>query len=108
MAGALDISESEIARYCGKWKNTELLVFGSAARDELRPDSDLDLLVSFGPEADWSLLDHIAMTEELSTLVGRPVDLVTRRAVERSPNRIRRQAILSLARPYYAAGCLEE
>jgi uncharacterized protein len=103
MAGALDIAESEIARYCRRWKITELLVFGSAARDELRPDSDFDLLVSFGPEADWSLLDHIAMTEELSVLVGRPVDLVTRRAVERSSNRIRRQAILSSARPYYSA-----
>src|SRR5665648_1099800 len=86
MAGVVDIAESDIARYCRKWKITELLVFGSAATDELRDDSDLDLLVSFGPEADWSLLDHVAMTEELSTLVGRPVDLVTRRAVERSPN----------------------
>lgn len=103
MAGVVDIAESDIARYCRKWKITELLVFGSAATDELRDDSDLDLLVSFGPEADWSLLDHVAMTEELSTLVGRPVDLVTRRAVERSPNRIRRQAILSSARPYYIA-----
>lgn len=103
MAGVVDIAESDIARYCRKWKITELLVFGSAARDELRQDSDLDLLVSFGPEADWSLLDHVAMTEELSALVGRPVDLVTRRAVERSPNRIRREAILSSARPYYAA-----
>lgn len=101
MAGVVDIAESDIARYCRKWKITELLVFGSAARDELRQDSDLDLLVSFGPEADWSLLDHVAMTEELSTLVGRPVDLVTRRAVERGPNPIRREAILSSARPYY-------
>jgi predicted nucleotidyltransferase len=106
MADALDIAESEIACYCDKWKITELLVFGSAARDELR--QDLDLLVIFGPEANWSLLDHVAMTGELSTSVGRPVDLVTRRAVERSPNRIRREAILSSARPYYAARCLGE
>lgn len=79
MGDALDIAESEIGRYCRKWKITELLMFGSAARDELRPDSDLDLLVSFGPEADWSLRDHMAMTEV-------------------------RQAILSSARPYYVAG----
>jgi len=103
MAGALDIAESDIARYCRKWKITELLVFGSAARGELRDDSDLDLLVSFAPEAAWSLLDHMATTEELSALAGRPVDLVTRSAVERSPNRIRRKAILSSARPYYSA-----
>ena len=103
MAGTVDVAESDIERYCRKWNIIELLVFGSGARDELRQDSDLDLLVSFGPEADWSLFDHVAMTEELSALVGRPVDLVTRRAVERSPNRIRREAILSSARPYYVA-----
>ena len=103
MSGALDIAEGYIAGYCRKWMIAELMVFGSAAREELRDDSDLDLLVTFEPEADWSLIDHVAMTEELSALVGRPVDLVTRRSVERSPNQIRRQAILSSARPYYVA-----
>ncbi len=43
------------------------------------------------------------MTEELSAIAGRPVDLVSRRAVEASPNQIRRQAILSSALPYYVA-----
>jgi hypothetical protein len=44
-------------------------------REDFRPDSDLDLLVRFAPEADPSLLDHVAMEEELSGIVGRKVDL---------------------------------
>jgi len=72
-------------------------VFGSALRSDFRPDSDLDLLVTFAPEAQWSLLDHAAMQDELTELVGRKVDLVSRRAIERSENWIRRDAILSTA-----------
>jgi len=92
-----------IAAFCRKWKVTELAVFGSVVRGDFRPDSDVDFLVSFAPEADWGLLDHLAMEEELSAIVGRKVDLVTRRAVERSTNRIRREAILGSAEVVYAA-----
>jgi predicted nucleotidyltransferase len=72
-------------------------------RADLRPDSDLDLLVSFASDADWSLLDHVAMEEELSGILGRKVDLVSRRAIERSSNWIRRKAILESAEPYFVA-----
>jgi hypothetical protein len=87
--------------FCRRWKVAELRVFGSALREDFRPDSDLDLLVSFAPNADWSLLDHVAMEEELSGLLRRRVDLVSRRAVERSSNWIRRRAILDSAEPYF-------
>jgi hypothetical protein len=63
----------------------------------------LDLLVSFAPDADWSLLDHMAMEEELVGVLQRKVDLVSRRATERSSNWIRRQAILDTAEPYFVA-----
>lgn len=69
-------------------------MFGSALREDLRPDSDLDLLVDFAPDADWTLLDHVAIEEELSGILGRKVDLVSRHAIERSSNWIRRKAIL--------------
>jgi predicted nucleotidyltransferase len=59
-------------------------VFGSALRRDFRPDSDLDLLVRFATDADWSLLDHVAMEEELAGIVARKVDLVSERAIERS------------------------
>ncbi len=63
----------------------------------------MDVLVVFAPEASWSLFDHVAMEEELSGILGRKVDLVSRRAIERSSNWIRRKAILESARTYYAA-----
>lgn len=81
----------------------ELAVFGSALREDFAPDSDVDLLATFAPDAQWSVLDHVSMEEELAALFGRKVDLVNRRAVERSPNPVRRQAILESAQPYYVA-----
>jgi predicted nucleotidyltransferase len=83
-------------------EDRRLRVFGSALRDNFRPDCDLDLLVSFAPDADWSLMDHVAMEEELTGIVGRKVDLVSQRAIERSSNWIRRKAILESAEPYFA------
>jgi uncharacterized protein len=81
---------------------SELAVFGSVLREDFRPESDVDVLASFEPDAEWSLLDHVAMQEELSGIVGRRVDLISRRAVERSSNGIRRRAILETAEPLYA------
>ncbi len=97
------IPSQPLHEFCAKWKIAELRLFGSALRDDFRPDSDLDFLVTFTPEADWSLLDHVAMENELAELAGRPVDLVSQRAIERSSNWIRRQAILETAEPYFAA-----
>jgi len=99
----IPIERARVEALCRKWKITELALFGSVLRDDFRPDSDVDVLVSFAPDADWSLLDHLAMEEELAGILGRKVDLVSRRAVERSANRIRRQAILGSAEVVYAA-----
>lgn len=44
----------------------------------------MDLLVRFAPDADWSLMDHVALEEELTGIAGRKVDLVSQRAIERS------------------------
>jgi len=98
---ALDRAKME--SFCRKWKVRELALFGSSLRDDFRADSDVDLLVTFTSDAEWSLLDHIRMEEELTDMIGRKVDLVSRRAVERSANHIRRQAILNSARVVYAA-----
>ena len=99
----IPIERAIVEVFCRKWKIAELALFGSVLRDDFRPDSDVDVLVSFAPDADWSLLDHLAMEEELAGILGRKVDLVSRRAVERSANRIRRQAILGSAEVVYAA-----
>ncbi len=97
------VPKAWLGDFCRRWKIVELSVFGSALRDDFRQDSDLDLLVSFAPDAEWSLLDHVAMEEELSGALKRKVDLVSRRAVERSSNWIRQKAILESAEPYFVS-----
>jgi predicted nucleotidyltransferase len=100
----IELPPEQIADFCRRWKITELALFGSALREDFGPSSDVDFLVSFAPDAEWSLLDHVRMEEELKALIGREVDLISRRAVERSENRIRRSAILESAKPLYVAG----
>lgn len=93
---------AQIEQFCRRWRITELSLFGSMLRGDARLDSDIDLLVRFSPEADWSLFDHARMELELEKLLGRRVDLVSRSAIEKSPNWIRRQEILGSARTLYA------
>ncbi len=99
----IKIPKEQIAEFCRQWKIVELSLFGSVLRDDFQLDSDIDVLATFSHDADWSLLDHVAMEEELSAIFGRKVDLVSRRAIERSENYIRRKAILKTAQPYYVA-----
>ncbi len=98
---SIEIPKEQIADFCRKWKIVELSLFGSVLREDFRPDSDVDVLVTFSQDADWSLLDHMAMEEEASAIFGRKVDLISRKAIERSDNYIRRKAILETAQPYY-------
>src|SRR5215207_3222013 len=95
--------QREIEQFCGRWKITELAAFGSILRQDFGAESDIDLLATFAPDARWTLFDLVHMNDELSALLGRKVDLVSRRGVETSRNPIRREAILSSARPIYAA-----
>ena len=103
MPAGITIDRESIADFCRRWKITELALFGSVLRDDFRADSDVDILVTFSGDADWGLFDHALMEEELSSLLRRKVDLVSRRAVERSRNRIRKNAILAGAEQIYAA-----
>ena len=100
---AFDIPPARIADFCRKWKIVELCLFGSALRHDLGPDSDVDLIASFAPDAQYGLLDLVHMQEELKSICGREVDLLERRAVEQSENYIRRKHILSSLRPIYVA-----
>jgi len=103
MTPRIPIDREKISDFCRRWKITELALFGSVLRDDFRPGSDIDLLVTFAPDAKWTLFDHVTMEEELSGILGRKVDLVSRRAIERSRNWIRRKAILETAEPFYVA-----
>ena len=99
----LGVSDEQVEEFCRTWRIVEMSLFGSALRDDFRPDSDVDLLVQFAADARHSLLDLVGMESELSTMFGRKVDLVEKAAVERSENYIRRRNILSTARVVYAA-----
>ena len=99
----LDLAQEKIAEFCKRWRIDEFALFGSVLRHDFGPESDLDVLVTFSPDAHWGLLDHYQMEQELVTMLNRKVDLLTRRAVEKSRNWMRRQEILSTAEVVYAA-----
>ena len=89
---------------CRRFGVAELAVFGSVLRDDFRPDSDIDFLVSFigndfGP---WGS-NVTGLAEALENLLERHVDVVTRSAVEKSENYIRRCHILESARTIYGS-----
>ncbi len=92
-----------ITRFCRKWKIAELALFGSVLRDDFGPESDVDVLVAFLPDAHVSLFELVDMEEELTAIVGRKVDIVCREGIERSANFIRKKAILGSAEVLYAA-----
>ena len=96
----LNVPQDEIDALCQRWRVAELAVFGSVLREDFRPDSDVDVLVSFGPDARWSLFDFVTMQDELEALFGRPVDLVEKEGLR---NPFRRHAILSSQKVLYAA-----
>jgi len=91
----------QIAKFCQHWQIIEVSLFGSVLRDDFHADSDIDILVTFGPTTNWGLLDRAQMQQELEAILSRPVDLISKRAIDRSSNWIRRQEILSTAQTIY-------
>jgi predicted nucleotidyltransferase len=99
----LVVSKEKIAEFCCRWKITEFALFGSVLCDDFRPDSDIDVLVTYAPDASWRFYDLVSMREELEAMFGRPVDLVEKRLVECSENYIRRRHILNHMETIYVA-----
>lgn len=89
------LKSKDIVLFCRRWQIREFAVFGSVLRDDFKPESDVDVLVTFGRNADWGLFDHTQMRNELETLLGRKVDLITRRALEKTQNQLLRDRILN-------------
>jgi predicted nucleotidyltransferase len=90
----------QIADICRHWQIRELSLFGSVLRDDFHPESDVDVLVTFDRDAQWSLWDLIDLRKQLSELFGREVDLVEERSLV---NPYRRRSILRDKRVIYAA-----
>lgn len=97
---ALDMEA--LAAFCRRWSIVRLEVFGSVLRPDFQPQSDVDLLATYAPEARWSLLDRAHMKHELEDMLGRSVDLLNRRALEKSRGNGRAAAILAQAELLYA------
>jgi predicted nucleotidyltransferase len=97
------LPEQAIAEFCQRWQIKEFYVFGSVLREDFRPNSDIDVMVSFEADAPWGLLEFVRMKRELETLLGREVDLVTKKSIEQSHNWIRRQEILGTAQVVYVS-----
>ena len=98
---SIQLPEDQIIEFCQRWKIIEFSLFGSVLRDDFRPDSDIDVLVTFAPDAKRGLLTLAKMKYELEDLLGREVDLVSKHAIETSHNWIRRKEILGTAQVIY-------
>ena len=99
----LAITSEQLAEFCQRWQVAELALFGSILRDDFHADSDIDLLVSYQPTAKRGLFEKMHMKEELESLFHRKVDLISKKAIEKSQNWIRRKNILGSAKVIYVA-----
>lgn len=97
----IEIPVDQITKFCQRWKVKELALFGSVLREDFRPDSDIDILISFAPDNCWTLFDRVDMQDELTEIFGRKVDLVNKQGIERSRNYIRKDNILGSAKVIY-------
>jgi uncharacterized protein len=98
----VEIPIDQITEFCDRWQITEFALFGSVLREDFRPDSDIDVLVTFAPTAKRGLSETLQMKDELQTLLGRKVDFIVKAAIERSENWLRRKNILESAQIIYA------
>jgi uncharacterized protein len=97
--GPIELDEKTLAQICSRYRVRELSVFGSVARGEARPKIDIDLLVEFMPDAQPGLLDHAGLILDLTGLLGRKVDLVSKNALKP----LLRESVIRDSRRLYAA-----
>ena len=100
----LNIQPSQLEEFCQQWQIVEMSLFGLVLRDDFKAKSDIDILVSFADDAKITFFDLEVIEEQLSKLFNRPVDVVTKRAIEQSHNWIRKKNILENSRVIYEQG----
>ncbi|MBN1972739.1 MAG: nucleotidyltransferase family protein [Sedimentisphaerales bacterium] len=96
----IDLPKEKIEAFCHKWKVLEFALFGSVLREDFRPDSDIDVLVTFTNDCGWSLWDMFDMRDELHQIFGREIDLIEKDALR---NPFRKKEILNHHEIIYAA-----
>jgi predicted nucleotidyltransferase len=102
----LKYDSDALRQFCRTRGIARLELFGSAATENFRSDSDVDLLCTLTPKKDsqCGLLEWVDIQLALEGIFGRPVDLVSRPAIERSRNPYRKEAILAHPQLLYAEG----
>lgn len=97
----LNIRPSQLEKVCRQWQIVEVCLFGSVLRDDFNAKSDIDILVSFADDAKITFFDLDTIEEQLGNLFNRPVDVVTKGAIEQSRNWIRKKNILENSKVIY-------
>src|SRR5262245_32619122 len=100
MSPKIPINHAKKAVFCMKWNIVEFAVFGSVLRDDFRPDSDVDVFVTFGPSGGITFDNRVDMLDELKAIFNRDVDLIEKKAIR---NPFRRHSILKNKEILYAA-----
>lgn len=98
---SLNLPIDKIIEFCQRWQLAEFALFGSVLREDFRPDSDVDVMVQFKPNAHPTFLSLEQMEAELERIFHREIDLITREGIESSLNYLRRQEILASAQIIY-------
>ena len=73
----IQLPKDRIAEFCKRYQIRKLSIFGSALREDFGPDSDIDVLIEFGPNAGVGLIALAGLELELGEIIGRKVDLNT-------------------------------
>ena len=97
----IHLKNKKIEQFCQQWQIEELALFGSVLREDFNSKSDIDVLVSFAEDAKITFFDLDKIEQQLSKIFNRPVDVVTKRAIEKSHNWIRKKNILENAKIIY-------
>ncbi len=99
------VPKAELAAFCKRWQITEFALFGPVVSDNgnFGPESAVDAIARFGPEARHTLLDLGRMERELTSLFNQQVNLISWRGLEQSGNRFHQERILGSAQVVYAA-----
>jgi len=97
--GDAKVDRRRLEALCLQYRVGELSYFGSAARGEMRADSDIDILVEFLPDSGIDLIDYAGLMMELTGLLGRRVDLVSKKGLKP----LIRSSVLAECRILYAA-----
>lgn len=98
-----DLPMEQIKKICDRWQIVEFSLFGSILRDDFQSTSDIDVLISFAPNARKGLLVLARIKHELEDLLGRNIDILTKKSIEQSHNKTRSDNILKSAQVLYVA-----